>query len=87
MNSQENPTHPKSGMKILKDFTLWNLLLENSVPTGHRKLTKAEAFYNLSNRQKLAVIYDQDVLPGKFQVLAENRNWQRRTVNPTSVPP
>ena len=87
MNSQEKPTHPKSGMKILTDFTLWYLLLEDTVPTGHKKLTKAEAFYDLLNRHKLAVLYDQDVLPGNFQILTENRNWHRRTVNPTGVPP
>ena len=80
MNSQEKPTHPKSGMKVLTDFSLWNLLLENSVPTGHKKLTKAEAFYDLLNRQKQAVIYDQDVLPGNFQILADNWNWHRQTV-------
>ena len=67
-------------MKILTDFSLWNLLLENSVPTGHKKLTKAEAFYDLLNRQKQAVIYDQDVLPGNFQILADNWNWHRQTV-------
>jgi hypothetical protein len=80
MNSQEKPTQPKSGMKILTDFSLWNLLLKNSVPAGHKKLTKAEAFYDLLNRQKLAVLYDQDVLPGNFQILTENRNWHHQAV-------
>lgn len=80
MNSQEKPTQPKSGMKILTDFTLWNLLLENSVPTGHKKLTKAEAFYDLLKRQKQVVIYDKDVLPGNFQILADNWNWNRQTM-------
>lgn len=80
MKNQEKPTQPQSGMKILTDFSLWNLLLENSVPTGHKKLTKAEAFYDLLNRQKQAIIYDQDMLPGNFQILADNWNWHRQTV-------
>lgn len=80
MNYQNELYQTKSEMKILTDFKLWNLLLKDSVPTGHRKLSKAEAFYDLLNRQRLAALYDQDALWGNFQTLAVNWNWHRQTV-------
>ena len=80
MNSQKFSKETGGDMKILTDFSLWNLLMKDLVPSRRRKLSKAEAFYDLLTRQRQAVFCGQNALFGNFQTLAENWNWHRQTV-------
>jgi hypothetical protein len=66
-------------MKIQTDIRLWNLLLQGSKKS--HKLSKAEAFYDLLNRQRIALLTRGDeYLDGSVLEFSKAWGWDRETV-------
>lgn len=66
-------------MNIVTDIRLWNLLLQ-----GHKKShghTRVEAFYDLIDRQRIALLTSEDdCLKGSVMEFSKVWGWDRETV-------
>lgn len=66
-------------MKIQTDIPLWNLLLQGTKKS--HKFTKAEAFYDLIDRQRIALLTDEEeYLKGSILEFSKSWGWDRETV-------
>ena len=91
-NSQQNkplgntpdasPSETKqTGMVIVTDFALWNYLFQGYVNQGAHRYSRAEAFFDLVNRQRLAYLTgDGEFLEAGIQQLANVWSWDRTSV-------
>jgi hypothetical protein len=77
LKSSEQP--PK--MTVTTDYELWSLLFKDSSPQRSRKLSKAEAYFDLVKRHRLATLTkNNNYLDGGILALAKAWRWDRNTV-------
>lgn len=77
--SQSSQQPPK--MTVTTDYELWSLLFQNSNSRGSLKLSKAEAYFDLVKRHRLATLTKNDsYLDGGILALAKAWRWDRNTV-------
>ena len=68
-------------MTVTTDYELWSLLFQNSNSRGSLKLSKAEAYFDLVKRHRLATLTKNDsYLDGGILALAKAWRWDRNTV-------
>lgn len=78
---QLTPLQAEPQIRILTDFSLWNFLFQGYANQGPHRYTKAEAYFDLLNRERLAVLTkDNDYLNGSIQTLANVWSWDRSSV-------
>ena len=66
---------------ISTDFALWNFLFQGYANQGPHRYTKAEAFFDLINRERLAALTkDDEFLNSSIQTLAKVWSWDRSSV-------
>ena len=77
--SQSSNQPPK--MTVSTDYDLWNMLFKDSSSQGSHKLSKAEAYFDLVRRHRLATLTKNDsYLDGGILALAKAWLWDRNTV-------
>jgi hypothetical protein len=77
--SQSSQQPPK--MTVTTDYELWSLLFQNSNSRGSLKLSKAEAYFDLVKRHRLATLTKNDsYMDGGILALAKAWRWDRNTV-------
>ena len=80
-NSNSQSTIPPLKMEVTTDYDLWSLLLQGSNSEGSKKLSKAEAYFDLMKRQRLTMLTkDDNYLGGGILALAKDWRWDRTTV-------
>lgn len=77
--SQSTQQPPK--MTVSTDYDLWSMLFKDSSSLGSHKLSKAEAYFDLLRRHRLATLTKNDsYLDGGILALAKAWLWDRNTV-------
>ena len=77
--SQSSQQPPK--MTVSTDYDLWSMLFKDSSSMGSHKLSKAEAYFDLVRRHRLATLTKNDsYLDGGILALAKAWLWDRNTV-------
>lgn len=77
--SQSSQQPPK--MTVSTDYDLWSMLFKDSSSQGTHKLSKAEAYFDLIRRHRLATLTKNDsYLDGGILALAKAWLWDRNTV-------
>ena len=77
--SQSSQQPPK--MTVSTDYDLWSMLFKDSSSLGSHKLSKAEAYFDLIRRHRLATLTKNDsYLDGGILALAKAWLWDRNTV-------
>ncbi len=77
--SQSSQQPPK--MTVSTDYDLWSILFKDSSSQGSHKLSKAEAYFDLVRRHRLATLTKNDsYLDGGILALAKAWLWDRNTV-------
>lgn len=77
--SQSSQQPPK--MTVSTDYDLWSMLFKDSSSLGPHKLSKAEAYFDLVRRHRLATLTKNDsYLDGGILALAKAWLWDRNTV-------
>ena len=77
--SQSSQQPPK--MTVSTDYDLWSMLFKDSSSQGPHKLSKAEAYFDLVKRHRLATLTKNDsYLDGGILALAKAWRWDRNTV-------
>ena len=77
--SQSSNQPPK--MTVSTDYDLWSMLFKDSSSQGSHKLSKAEAYFDLVRRHRLATLTKNDsYLDGGILALAKAWLWDRNTV-------
>ena len=77
--SQSSQQPPK--MTVSTDYDLWSMLFTDSSSQGSHKLSKAEAYFDLVRRHRLATLTKNDsYLDGGILALAKAWLWDRNTV-------
>lgn len=77
--SQSSQQPPK--MTVSTDYDLWSMLFKDSSSQGSHKLSKAEAYFDLVRRHRLATLTKNDsYLDGGILALAKAWLWDRNTV-------
>lgn len=77
--SQSTQQPPK--MTVSTDYDLWSMLFKDSSSLGSHKLSKAEAYFDLVRRHRLATLTKNDsYLDGGILALAKAWLWDRNTV-------
>ena len=77
--SQSSQQPPK--MTVSTDYDLWSMLFKDSFSQGSHKLSKAEAYFDLVRRHRLATLTKNDsYLDGGILALAKAWLWDRNTV-------
>lgn len=77
--SQSSQQPPK--MTVMTDYDLWSMLFKDSSSQGTHKLSKAEAYFDLVRRHRLATLTKNDsYLDGGILALAKAWLWDRNTV-------
>ena len=77
--SQSSQQPPK--MTVSTDYDLWSMLFKDSSSQGSHKLSKAEAYFDLIRRHRLATLTKNDsYLDGGILALAKAWLWDRNTV-------
>lgn len=80
-NSNSQSTIPPLKMEVRTDYNLWSLLLQGNNSEGSKKLSKAEAYFDLMKRQRLTMLTkDDSYLGGGILALAKDWRWDRTTV-------
>jgi len=80
-DAQQQPVTTQGSMTVETDYELWNMLFPNNDSQGDHKLTKAEAFFDLIKRHRLATLTkDNNYLGGGILALAKAWGWDRNTV-------
>lgn len=75
----KNPAEPR--ITVCTNFELWNFLFQGYVNQGPHRYTKAEAYFDLLNRERLAVLTkDDEFLNSSIQTLANVWSWDRSSV-------
>ncbi len=66
---------------IQTDFSLWNFLFQGYANQGPHRFTKAEAYFDLLNRERLAALTkDDEFLNSSIQTLSNVWSWERASV-------
>lgn len=77
--SQSSQQPPK--MTVSTDYDLWSMLFKDSSSLGSHKLSKAEAYFDLVRRHRLATLTkNYSYLDGGILALAKAWLWDRNTV-------
>lgn len=77
--SQSTQQPPK--MTVSTDYDLWSMLFKDSSSLGSHKLSKAEAYFDLVRRHRLATLTkNNSYLDGGILALAKAWLWDRNTV-------
>ena len=77
--SQSSQQPPK--MTVSTDYDLWSMLFKDSSSQRSHKLSKAEAYFDLIRRHRLATLTKNDsYLDGGILALAKAWLWDRNTV-------
>ena len=77
--SQSSQQPPK--MTVSTDYDLWSMLFKDSSSLGSHKLSKAEAYFDLVRRHRLATLTkNESYLDGGILALAKAWLWDRNTV-------
>ena len=80
MSIMEQNNSDKTQLKIVTDTRLWNLLLQGMKKS--EKLTKVEAFNDLIERQRIALLTsDDEYMKGNVLEFSKAWGWDRETVN------
>lgn len=80
-NSNSQPIIPPLKMEVTTGYDLWSLLLQGNNSEGSKKLSKAEAYFDLMKRQRLTMLTkDDSYLGGGILALAKDWRWDRTTV-------
>ena len=80
MGIMEQNNSDKTQLKIVTDTRLWNLLLQGMKKS--EKLTKVEAFNDLIERQRIALLTsDDEYMKGNVLEFSKAWGWDRETVN------
>ena len=80
MNTMEQNNSDKTQLKIVTDTRLWNLLLQGMKKS--EKLTRVEAFNDLIERQRIALLTsDDEYMKGNVLEFSKAWGWDRETVN------
>ena len=80
MGIMEQNNSDKTQLKIVTDTRLWNLLLQGMKKS--EKLTKVEAFNDLLERQRIALLTsDDEFMKGNVLEFSKAWGWDRETVN------
>ena len=80
MNTIEQNNSDKTQLKIVTDTRLWNLLLQGMKKS--EKLTRVEAFNDLIERQRIALLTsDDEYMKGNVLEFSKAWGWDRETVN------
>ena len=68
-------------MTVSTDYDLWSMLFKDSFSQGSHKLSKAEAYFDLVRRHRLATLTkNESYLDGGILALAKAWLWDRNTV-------
>ena len=68
-------------MVIRTDFNLWNLLFQGYTKQPRHRYTKAEAYFDIINRQRLTTLTgDEEFIDATLQDLANAWSWDRGSV-------
>lgn len=68
-------------MVICTDFKLWNLLFQGYTKQPRHRYTRAEAYFDIINRQRLATLTgDDEFIDAGLQDLANAWSWDRGSV-------
>jgi hypothetical protein len=77
--SQSSQQPPK--MTVTTDYDLWSMLFKDCSSQGTHKLSKAQAYFDLIRRHRLATLTKNDsYLDGGILALAKSWLWDRNTV-------
>jgi hypothetical protein len=80
MSIMEQNNSDKTQLKIVTDTRLWNLLMQGMKKS--EKLTKVEAFNDLLERQRIALLTnDDEYMKGNVLEFSKAWGWDRETVN------
>lgn len=91
-NRQMNPQNKESTtganlqpadlqMKVTTDYNVWKLFFQGSEYQKEHRYSKAEAYFDLVNRQRLALLTEDDsYINGGILALAHAWSWDRTTV-------
>lgn len=80
MNTMEQNNSDKTQLKIVTDTRFWNLLLQGMKKS--EKLTRVEAFNDLIERQRIALLTsDDEYMKGNVLEFSKAWGWDRETVN------
>ena len=80
MSIMEQNNSDKTQLRIETDIRFWNLLLQGMKKS--EKLTKVEAFNDLIERQRIALLTsDDEYMKGNVLEFSKVWGWDRETVN------
>lgn len=80
-DSFSQPPQQPPKMTVMTDYDLWSMLFKDSSSQGSHKLSKAEAYFDLVRRHRLATLTKNDsYLDGGILALAKAWLWDRNTV-------
>ena len=80
MSIMEQNNSDKTQLRIETDIRFWNLLLQGMKKS--EKLTKVEAFNDLIERQRIALLTsDDEYMKGNVLEFSKAWGWDRETVN------
>ena len=80
MSIMEQNNSDKTQIRIETDIRFWNLLLQGMKKS--EKLTKVEAFNDLIERQRIALLTsDDEYMKGNVLEFSKAWGWDRETVN------
>ena len=80
MSIMEQNNSDKTQIRIETDIRFWNLLLQGMKKS--EKLTKVEAFNDLLERQRIALLTsDDEYMKGNVLEFSKAWGWDRETVN------
>ena len=80
MSIMEQNNSDKTQLRIETDTRFWNLLLQGMKKS--EKLTKVEAFNDLIERQRIALLTsDDEYMKGNVLEFSKAWGWDRETVN------
>ena len=80
-DSFSQPSQQPPKMTVMTDYDLWSMLFKDSSSQGSHKLSKAEAYFDLVRRHRLATLTKNDsYLDGGILALAKAWLWDRNTV-------
>ena len=80
MGIMEQNNSDKTQLRIETDIRFWNLLLQGMKKS--EKLTKVEAFNDLIERQRIALLTsDDEYMKGNVLEFSKAWGWDRETVN------
>ena len=80
-DSFSQPSQQPPKMTVSTDYDLWSMLFKDSSSQGSHKLSKAEAYFDLVRRHRLATLTKNDsYLDGGILALAKAWLWDRNTV-------